>query len=152
MPRILMCRRVGLSQLLQADVSGTSITATFNNVTGVLSIDGLDTISHYRSVLASVRYRNAGQLTPTFAFTGGVRTIMVQVRDGAGGVAVANATVTCVPEPRVGVRGRDPSLPAPPDCSGVGKLVIEPLTVRWRDDLTACAPSLVADLWPCVAG
>jgi hypothetical protein len=118
-------------QTLEADVSGTSITATFNNVTGVLVIDGLDTIGHYRTVLASVRYRNAGFVTATsFTFTSGVRTIMVQLRDGAGGVAVANATVTCVPEPRIGVVGRDPSLPAAPDCSGIGRLVIDPLTVR----------------------
>jgi hypothetical protein len=35
-----------------------------------------------------------------------------------------------VPEPRIGVVGRDPSLPAAPDCSGIGRLVIDPLTVR----------------------
>lgn len=113
-------------------MSGTSINATFNNITGVLLLEGLDSLEHYRTVLASVRYRNAGQLTPRFAFTGGVRTLVVQVRDGAGGVAVANATVTCVPEPRIGVVGRDPSLPAPADCSGNGKLGIDPLTVRWQ--------------------
>ena len=113
-------------------MSGTSINATFNSTTGVLLLEGLDSLEHYRTVLASVRYRNAGQLTPNFAFTAGVRTIMVQVRDGAGGVAVANATVTCLTEQRIYVVGRDPAYPAPEDCSGNGELVIDSLTVRCR--------------------
>ena len=119
-----------LLQQLQADVSGTSITAMFNSSSGVLTLEGLDSIEHYRRVLASVRYRNTGVLTPKFVFTGGVRTIVVKVRDGAGGAAVANATVTCVPEPRVGVTGRDPSFLAPAECSGNGKLRIKEITAR----------------------
>ena len=137
-------------QQLQATVSGTSITATFNSTTGVLALDGLDSLEHYRTVLASVRYRNAGQLIPKFAFSGGVRTVVVQVRDGAGGVAVANATVTCVQEPRIGVSGRDPSLPAPADCSGNGKLVIDPLTVRYLRMHVSASNALMTT--PCALG
>ena len=140
-------------QQLQATVSGTSINATFinvNNATGVLMLEGLDSLEHYRTVLASVRYRNAGQLTPKFAFTGGVRTIVVQVRDGGvGGIAVANATVTCVEEQRIYVVGRDPAHPAPADCSGNGKLVIDPLTVRCRR-VHVCALSALTI--PCTQG
>ena len=80
-------------------------------------------------MLASVRYRNPGQLSP-YTFTEGVRTVMVQVSDGAGGFATVNATVKCVPEQRIGVVGRDPKYPAPADCSGHGELTVDSLTVR----------------------
>jgi len=120
-------------QSLQADVSGTSINSTYNSSTGILSLKNFDNIKNYRSVLASVRYRNAGQLAPSLVFTRGVRTIVVNVSDSAGGFAVANASVTCEPEQRIYVVGRDPASLAPADCNnGNGTLVIAQLTVRGR--------------------
>jgi hypothetical protein len=133
--RLLLLR----AQTLKANVSGTSITAAFNEITGVLELSGLDAVANYRRALASVRYRNPGALAPlpgrtpavsVLTFTPGVRTLLVEVRDGAGGVARDNSTVECVATPRVVVPGRDPAAPPPPDCSGNGTLTLDPDTVR----------------------
>ncbi len=41
---------------LAATTSGTSITASYNASTGVLSLTGSDTLAHYQQVLDSVSY------------------------------------------------------------------------------------------------
>jgi hypothetical protein len=128
------------AQTLEADVSGTSIRWSYDAVGGVLTLSGLDAVANYRRVLASVRYRNPGSLVPipgrtpvvnVLTFSPGTRTLTVTLRDGAGGTAVAEATVTCVATARVGTPGRDPALPAAQDCSGNGTIVLDALTV-WR--------------------
>jgi hypothetical protein len=127
------------AQTLEADVSGTSIRWSYDAAGGVLTLSGLDAVANYRRVLASVRYRNPGSLVPipgrtpvvnVLTFSPGTRTLTVTLSDGAGGTAVAEATVTCVATPRVGTPGRDPALPAAQDCSGNGTIVLDALTVR----------------------
>jgi hypothetical protein len=131
---LLLC-----TQTLECNVSGTSITASFDTAAGVLSLSGLDATANYRRALASVRYRNPGALVPlpgrtpvinVLTFAPGVRMLLVVVRDGAGGTATDNSTVECIATPRVVVPGRDPSAPAPPDCNGNGTLTLDPDTVR----------------------
>jgi hypothetical protein len=126
-------------QTLEYDITGTSINAVFDSVAGVLTLSGLDTLESYRRVLASVRYRNGGIMlslpgrTPPASvlnFTAGVRTLVVVVNDGAGGIVTASSTVECVPEARTGVAGRDPGLVPPQDCNGHGQLTLQPYTVR----------------------
>ncbi len=41
---------------LAATTTGTSITASYNASTGVLSLSGSDTLAHYQQVLDSVSY------------------------------------------------------------------------------------------------
>ncbi len=96
----------------------------------MLTLEGLDSVAHYARVLASVRYRNAGARAAdgSLQFSSGLRRINVTVFDGDGGSVTVAANVTCVAEPRTGVPGFDPNLPAPPPCSGAGTQSFDPLT------------------------
>jgi VCBS repeat-containing protein len=68
--------------VLAADTSGTSITASYDPATHVLTLSGSDTLAHYEQVLESVTFANPTNDTPA-----GERTVTWQVSDGAGNVA-----------------------------------------------------------------
>ena len=52
---------------LAASTSGTSITASYNASTGVLSLTGTDTLAHYQQVLDSVSYSSSSQNPTNYA-------------------------------------------------------------------------------------
>ncbi len=48
----------GSSETLEVDTTGTSIVANFDGARGVLTLSGVDSLAHYRQVLATLRYQN----------------------------------------------------------------------------------------------
>jgi hypothetical protein len=66
---------------LAASTSGTSITASYNASTGVLSLSGSDTLAHYQQVLDSVSYSSTNQ-NPTNSGADPSRTVSWVVTDG----------------------------------------------------------------------
>jgi len=67
--------------VLAANVAGTSITASYNAASGVLTLTGNDTLAHYQQVLDSVAYSSASD-NPTNFGTDTSRTISWVVNDG----------------------------------------------------------------------
>ena len=77
---------------LAASTSGTSITATYNASTGVLSLTGSDTLAHYQQVLDSVGYSSSNQ-NPTNSGADNSRTVSWVVNDGTLSSATQTTTV-----------------------------------------------------------
>ena len=67
--------------VLSAATAGTSITASYNAATGVLTLTGSDTLAHYQQVLDSVTYSSTSH-NPTNFGTDTTRTITWAVSDG----------------------------------------------------------------------
>ncbi|BAZ47897.1 putative outer membrane adhesin [Nostoc sp. NIES-4103] len=87
----------GAAESLNADTTGTSITASYNydssTLTGILSLTGTDTIANYEQVLRSITYNNTAPLVTTIA----PRTIQFIVDDGeaeSNTSTVATTTLT----------------------------------------------------------
>ena len=66
---------------LAATTTGTSITASYDASTGVLSLTGSDTLAHYQQVLDSVSYASSSQ-NPTNFGADPSRTVSWVVNDG----------------------------------------------------------------------
>ena len=49
----------GASEVLSADTTGTSISASYDSGTGVLTLSGADTATNYQQVLRTVTYDNS---------------------------------------------------------------------------------------------
>ncbi len=79
----------GTAEALAATTTGTNITATYSAGTGVLSLEGIDTLAHYQQVLRSVTYNNTSQNPDTTP-----RNISFVVNAGATNSAVATTTLT----------------------------------------------------------
>ena len=77
---------------LAATTTGTSITASYNASTGVLSLSGSDTLAHYQQVLDSVSYASSNQ-NPTNSGADPSRTISWVVNDGTVSSATQTTTV-----------------------------------------------------------
>ena len=77
---------------LAATTAGTSITASYNASTGVLSLSGSDTLAHYQQVLDSVSYSSSSQ-NPTNSGADPSRTISWLVNDGTLNSAAQSTTV-----------------------------------------------------------
>ena len=86
------------SEILAADTTGTSIVASYDGVSGVLTLTGSDTIANYRQVLATVTYDN-GEATPNTTD----RVIEVVANDGALDSLVATTTLTISDETVAGI-------------------------------------------------
>ena len=67
--------------VLAATTTGTSITASYNAATGVLTLTGTDTLAHYQQVLDSVTYVSTSD-NPTNFGADTSRTISWVVNDG----------------------------------------------------------------------
>ncbi len=77
----------GLGDLLAVNTTGTGISASYDSVAGILTLNGVDSLAHYQQVLATLTYDNAngGPGAPS-------RTMTVIANDGvslSGPVAVA---------------------------------------------------------------
>ena len=71
--------------------SGTSIAASYNTATGVLTLSGSDTLAHYQQVLDNVTYSSTAA-DPTGAGTKFTRTISWSASDsGSTGTAVTTS-------------------------------------------------------------
>ncbi|NTJ78703.1 cadherin-like domain-containing protein [Agrobacterium rhizogenes] len=79
---------------LTATVTGTSITASYNAATGVLTLTGNDTLAHYQAVLDSVTFSSTSSSTTT-------RTISWSVNDGTIDSSVSTTTITVAPHVNV---------------------------------------------------
>ena len=77
---------------LAATTTGTSITASYNASTGVLSLSGSDTLAHYQQVLDSVSYSSSSQ-NPTNSGADKSRTVSWVVNDGTLNSATQTTTV-----------------------------------------------------------
>jgi hypothetical protein len=83
--------------VLSANVAGTSITASYNAATGVLTLTGSDTLAHYTQVLDTVTY-NSTRSDPTNFGADTSRTISWVVNDGTLNSAPQTTTVTIAPD------------------------------------------------------
>lgn len=82
----------GTAESLSATTTGTSITASYNSATGVLTLSGADTAAHYQTVLRTVTYNNTADDISTAS-----RIINVVATDPYGGnSATATATVSII--------------------------------------------------------
>ncbi len=92
---------------LSAATAGTSITASYNATTHVLTLSGSDTVAHYQSVLRSVAFSNptnndpAASATRTFTWVANdgtspsaAATTTINVADTATGTHTGNVTIT----------------------------------------------------------
>ena len=100
----------GASEILAANTAGTSITASYDSGTGVLSLTGSDTVAHYQQVLRTVTYNNTSQDPNTTA-----RTITFVANDGTDPSNVGTTTVTMVADNDPAVLDLDAN-----DSSGAG--------------------------------
>ncbi len=74
--------------LLDADVSGTPVTKSYDGTTGVLTLTGPGTLTNFTSILRSVTYQHAG------AAPGATKTLEVVINDGEADSATATTTIT----------------------------------------------------------
>ena len=79
--------------VLAATTAGTSITASYNAATGVLTLTGTDTLAHYQQVLDSVTYASTSD-NPTNFGADTSRTITWVVNDGTLNSSTATTTVS----------------------------------------------------------
>ena len=77
---------------LAATVTGTSITASYNASSGVLSLTGSDTLAHYQQLLDSVSYSSSNQ-NPTSYGVDPSRAVSWMVNDGTVSSATQTTTV-----------------------------------------------------------
>jgi hypothetical protein len=103
---------------LAATTTGTSITATYNSSTGVLTLSGSDTLAHYRTVLQSITFTDNGS-NITASGSDHTRTLSWQITD--------NLTVTSSPATST-VTVNDPPVVTPsgtvPSFTGGGAAVV----------------------------
>ena len=81
----------GAAESLSADTTGTSITASYNSGTGVLTLSGADTVANYQQVLRTVSYNNTSENPDTTA-----RSITFVANDGTNDSNVGITTVTMI--------------------------------------------------------
>ncbi|MDJ0679102.1 MAG: hypothetical protein QNJ18_04480 [Xenococcaceae cyanobacterium MO_167.B52] len=76
------------SEILTADTSGTNIESVYNSTTGILTLDGTDTIANYQNVLRSITYNNTAPSPDSSD-----RIITYVVDDSPYGSAIAKTTL-----------------------------------------------------------
>src|SRR5262249_49292536 len=84
----------GDADVLAADTTGTSITASYNSSTETLTLTGSDTLAHYQTVLDSITF-NAGE-NPTDFGSDATRTLTWTLNDGSGSFATSAAQTSTV--------------------------------------------------------
>ena len=76
---------------LAANTAGTNITAVYDNVTGVLTLSGADTLAHYQAVLDGMTYSSSAA-DPTSAGARLSRAVSLTVTDVNGPLQVDSNT------------------------------------------------------------
>ncbi|MBL1201316.1 MAG: hypothetical protein FWK04_20105 [Nostoc sp. GBBB01] len=82
-------RQNGTAESLTANTTGTSISATYNTTTGILTLSGTDTLANYQKVLRTVTYNNTAATPNTTA-----RIIQFVVDDGQAHSNTSKVTTT----------------------------------------------------------
>ena len=82
----------GAAEILSADTTGTSIVASYDSGTGVLTLSGSDTVANYQQVLRTVTYDSSADDPTTTA-----RAIDFVASDGVNSTSVATTTLSVVP-------------------------------------------------------
>ena len=82
----------GTDEVLSANTSGTSITASYDSATGVLTLSGSDSVASYRQVLRTVTYDNASD-----APNATDRILTVVASDGSDASPAATSTISINP-------------------------------------------------------
>ncbi|WP_445634143.1 Calcium-binding protein [Nostoc sp. DSM 114161] len=100
-------RQNGTAESLSTNTVGTSISATYNTTTGILTLTGTDTLANYQKVLRTVTYNNTAATPNTTA-----RIIQFVVDDGqahsnTSKVATTTLNVTVTPLNVPGTTGAD---------------------------------------------
>ncbi|PZD73398.1 Bifunctional hemolysin/adenylate cyclase [Acaryochloris thomasi RCC1774] len=99
----------GTNEQLNADTTGTSITATYNASTGVLTLSGTGTAANYQQVLRTITYSNTDPVGPS-------RIIEFSVDDGEAHSNTSQVAVTTLtfaglptsgPDQLIGTSGND---------------------------------------------
>jgi lipopolysaccharide export system protein LptA len=85
----------GDGDVLAANVSGTSITASYNAATETLTLTGSDTLAHYQQALDSLTF-NATSLNPTNYASNTTRTVTWALNDGSGSNNLSTTATTTV--------------------------------------------------------
>src|SRR5262249_35578841 len=83
----------GDGDVLTADTTGTSITASYDSTTEKLVLTGTDTTAHYAQVLETVTFATRLE-NPNNFFSNPTRTVVWTVNDGAASNNVVTATTT----------------------------------------------------------
>jgi cytochrome c peroxidase len=86
---------VGDGDVLAANTTGTSITASYNALTETLTLTGADTLAHYSQVLDSVTF-NSTSSNPTFFGLFPTRTVTWVVNDGSASFNESTAVTETV--------------------------------------------------------
>jgi hypothetical protein len=84
----------GDGDVLAANTSGTSITASYNSSTETLTLSGVDTLAHYQSVLDSVTFSSGND--PSNGNQNRTRTVSWVVNDGSGSNNLSAAATTTI--------------------------------------------------------
>ncbi|MET0333980.1 MAG: hypothetical protein ABW190_06890, partial [Rhizobacter sp.] len=117
--------------ILAASVGGTSITASYNAATGVLTLSGNDTAANYQTVLRSVTYRSTSE-DPTVNST--TRTLSYRATDTGNltSQAITN-TITVTPTADAPVMGTVPTSWSYVEDDGT-RVIAPTLTLADNDD------------------
>jgi len=124
------------AERVTADTTGTSIVATWNEDTKILSLTNHDSVSNYCKVIGTLRYRNEGKLVTTqgspfegstasqesteLQFTDGTRNFAITITDSKSASTTVTAHVTVQHEIRVGDELYDDFIVDPSHCNGHG--------------------------------
>jgi hypothetical protein len=122
----------GDGDVLNTNISGTAITASYNNATETLTLSGTDTLADYQAVLRLVTFTSTSQ-NPTDSDADPSRTVSWAVNDGISPSTAVTTTlnVTGTVSP--------PSPHVAPTVSGVS-------TVSVAENQSIAASSLIASI------
>ncbi|WP_445632410.1 Calcium-binding protein [Nostoc sp. DSM 114161] len=124
-------RQNGTAESLSAKTAGTSISASYNATTGILTLSGTDTLANYQKVLRTVTYNNTAAIPNTTT-----RIIQFVVDDGqaySNTSKVATTTLKVIP-PITGTAGADTLIGTPGNNIIDGKAGNDTLTGNGGQD------------------
>lgn len=126
--------------VLAADVTGTSVTASYNATTGVLTLSGNDTAAHYQAVLRSVTYKSTSE-DPTANST--TRTLSWRATDTTNltSAAITN-TITVTPTSDASVMASVPTTWSYVEDDGT-RIVAPTLTLSDADDTQLSGATMI---------
>lgn len=119
---IIVNRQHGSRELLDADTTGTAITKSFSEGSGVLFLTGVDTIANYEKVLKTVTYQISSDVANPN--TDVVRDVSFRVNDGEDNSNDAVAKVTVI-NPRIRVTVTPAFQTIPKGSTAVFTIVVE---------------------------
>jgi len=89
----------GVAETLAATTGATSIIASYDSGTGILSLTGADTVANYQQVLRTVTYNNSSQDPDTTDRI--IEFVSIDSRGGSSSTATTTLAITAVNDPAV---------------------------------------------------